>query len=92
MKKWTAFLAVFSLLFVGTLVIYKEAIAKPYDCDMVESYCVACCSGNFSLSNCVDQGSYIECDWLCEDMSVYGWPCPWCEYPGCPDVFGTCWL
>lgn len=88
MKKWTAFLAIISLLLVGTFVIYKEAFARPYDCGMIEDWCEGLCLGDFAIIICEDNYSYIQCQWTCENISHCIWPCPW----GCGGVEGICWL
>lgn len=87
MKKWTAYVALISLLLVGTFVTYKEAFARPWDCGMVEDICVNDCFGGFDLGDCEDHGWYIECEWFCD---IGPWP-PWC----CPwggSRMGICWL
>lgn len=35
MKKWVSFLAIVSLVAVSTILIYKEALAKPMLCDTI---------------------------------------------------------
>lgn len=88
MKKWTAYVALISLLLVGTFVTYKEAFARPYDCGMVESMCWDDCFSDFELGQCEDCGSYIQCEWYCYVISDPPWTCPW--QPGVQ--WGICWL
>jgi len=88
MKKGIVFLAIVSLVFVGTLVTYKQAFARPYDCGMVEDWCLNECYGEFYLYSCQDCGSHIECEFDCLDLGWPYWPCPWSG-----DVTGgLCWL
>ena len=91
MKKWTAYMAIISLLLVGTFVTYKQAFARPYDCGYVEDMCVGLCNADFILGQCQDCGTYIRCEWSCiniPEWPYWPWTCPWYD-----DVyFGICWL
>lgn len=86
MKKWTAYVAIISLLLVGIFVTYKEAFARPYDCGYLEFYCIGTCMGEWYLGQCEDCGSYIQCEFCCTVGYPY-WPC---IFDG--STCGICWL
>lgn len=75
MKKWIASLAIFSLILVGTLVVYKEAFAITPFCWQCEDYCNYC-GGNFSIEGCWWYGIWQYCNALCQNCTN-----PNCTYP-----------
>ncbi len=54
MKRWVSLLAIVSLVAVSSILIYKEALARPPLCDDCAEYCNSC-GGTFLF--------YIELCW-----------------------------
>ena len=82
MKKWMVALAVGSLVLMGTTVVYKEAIAKPWLCDYAQEVCEQHCKGDFSFIWCepydMNGNGLIDCQAAC--LVPPGqpiWPCWW---------------
>jgi hypothetical protein len=60
MKKSVVALAVVSLLAMGTLLVYHEAVAMPLACSIAEEHCDEC-NGSFWIDYCIP----IEHGWAC---------------------------
>lgn len=77
MKKWISSLAIVSLLAMSSIVIYKEALARPMLCDTYEEQC-GLCDGDFHLWRCKSLGdALIHCHWWCDTAPGCHWPCVW---------------
>ncbi len=76
MKKWVSFLAIVSLVAVSSILIYKEALARPMLCDTMEQMCWSCC-GSFFYIYCIEIPPLIYCQFCCVNVSCPGWPCEW---------------
>ena len=66
MKKWLVSLAIGSLVLVGTLVVYKEALALPPFCDDCAAYCDSC-NGNYIVDSCWYYNGLQYCFVRCEN-------------------------
>jgi len=80
MEKWISCLAIVSLLAVSSIVIYKEAFARPLLCDEYEQLC-SLCRGDFRIGEGCweDWNGQTHCDWYCDTYWCYfpcTWPCP----------------
>ena len=92
MKKWMVSLAMISLLAVSTLVIYKEALARPQLCDTMEYEC-ALCDGDWSLIWCepydMNGNGLIDCQFCCYNIYL---PPPGCQWGHLGQFCGQCVL
>ncbi len=78
MKRWVSFLAIVSLVAVSSILIYKEALARPMLCDTYEEECTKC-AGSFGLWDCRENNwdGLIHCQWWCDTGCTWlcVWPC-----------------
>jgi hypothetical protein len=80
MKKWRVSLVIVSLLAVSSLIIYKEALARPRLCDTMEQMCTDC-NGDWDLWYCepwdMNGNGLIDCEFCCYGIVNPQWPCEW---------------
>jgi len=79
MKTWISALAIVSLVMVGTLVVYREALAKTPFCWQCEDYCTYC-GGYYSVD--------VETCWWMPPWQYCQVHCQYCTNPQCQDHGG----
>ncbi len=65
MKRWIGSLAIISLVVLGSIVIYKEALAITPLCDDLAENC-GHCGGNFIVDSCWQYNGLNYCQVRCE--------------------------
>jgi hypothetical protein len=81
-KKSISILAVLSLVFVGTLIVFNQAFAYLPDCFSLKDYCEADCHGDGIIHDCWDDPYWGWVCWFdCEDCNPYLPNCPFAQCP-----------
>lgn len=88
LKKSTSILAILSLIFVGTLIIFNQVFAAAIMCDDAAEWCEFLCEGDFQLGGCWESNGLIYCTYECQCwFPPPGFPpCPW----SCPHDSDVC--